>query len=138
MKTIRYYNGKTTIQLEATEEVAHAYQEIRRMEWRQEKAKQRHEQFSLETLTDAGMQFADEDSNIEEKLITKEEQLEKDKLLILLQGAVASLKPYQRKMVKMAFYENKSYSEIGQAFGISKQSAFERMQTILKKLKKSF
>lgn len=138
MKTIRYYNGKTTIQLEATEEVAHAYQEIRRMEWRQEKAKQRHEQFSLETLTDAGMQFADEDSNIEEQLITKEERLEKDKLLILLQGAVASLKPYQRKMVKMAFYENKSYSEIGQAFGISKQSAFERMQTILKKLKKSF
>jgi len=38
-------------------------------------------------------------------------------------------------MIKMAFYENKSYVEIGQFFGISKQSAYERMQTILKKLK---
>ena len=138
MKTVRYYNGKTSIQVETTEEVAQAYQEIKRNEWQQEKSKQRHEQFSLETLTDAGMQFADEDSDIAEQLITKEERLEKDKLLILLQGAVVSLEPYQRKMIKMAFYENKSYSEIGQAFGISKQSAFERMQTILKKLKKSF
>ena len=138
MANIKYFDGKKTTDIAVNEETAQAYQEIRRMEWRQEKSKQRHEQLSLETLTDAGMQFADEDSNIEEKLITKEDRLEKDKLLILLQGAVASLKPYQRKMVKMAFYENKSYSEIGQAFGISKQSAFERMQTILKKLKKSF
>ena len=138
MANIKYFDGKKTTDIAVNEETAQGYQEIRRIEWRQEKAKQRHEQLSLETLTDAGMQFADEDSNIEEQLITKEERLEKDKLLILLQGAVASLEPYQRKMVKMAFYENKSYSEIGQAFGISKQSAFERMQTILKKLKKSF
>jgi len=135
MKNIKYFDGKKTIDIAVNEETAQAYQEIKRAEWRQEKSKQRHEQFSLETLSEAGMQFIDEKSNIEEQLILKEEQVERRKLLILLQEAVASLQPSQRKMIKMAFYENKSYVEIGQFFGISKQSAYERMQTILKKLK---
>lgn len=135
MKNIKYFDGKRNIDIAVNEETAQAYQEIKRTEWRQEKLKQRHEKLSLENLSEVGMQFIDEDSNIEEQIILKEEQIEKRKLLIILQDAMTSLQPYQRKMIKMAFYDNKSYAEIGQAFGISKQSAFERMQTILKKLK---
>ncbi len=135
MKNIKYFDGKKTIDIAVNEETAQAYQEIKRAEWRQEKSKQRHEQFSLETLSEAGMQFIDEKSNIEEQLILKEEQIEKKRLLILLQDAVASLKPSQRKMIKMVFYENKTHSEIGQVLGISKQAVQQQMQTILKKLK---
>ena len=135
MANIKYFDGKKTTDIAVNEETAQAYQEIKRAEWRQEKSKQRHEQFSLETLSEAGMQFIDEKSNIEEQLILKEEQIEKKRLLILLQDAVASLKPSQRKMIKMAFYENKTHSEIGQVLGISKQAVQQQMQTILKKLK---
>ena len=88
MKNIKYFDGKKTIDIAVNEETAQAYQEIKRAEWRQEKSKQRHEQFSLETLSEAGMQFIDEKSNIEEQLILKEEQIEKKRLLILLQDAV--------------------------------------------------
>lgn len=136
MTNLKYFNGKKTVKIETTNDIAQAYQNIQREEWRNEKAKKRHEQFSLNALIDAGMQFVDEDSNVELQFIEKEESFEKRKLLIHLQDAVDSLKPYQREMIKMCFYQDKSYSEIGQAFGISKQSAFERMQTILKKLKK--
>lgn len=136
MKTIKYYNGRSTIQVEVNEEVEQAYKDIIRAEWRYEKSKQNHEKFSLEVLTENGMQFFDESPTIEELLVEKENDIERNTALISLQDAVASLKPYQQEMIKMFFYENKSYVEIGQAFGISKQSAFERMQTILKKLKK--
>ena len=136
MKTIKYYNGKTTIEVEVAEKVSQAHQEIKRAEWRQEKSIQRHEQFSIEKLSEMGMQFADEENDIENKLILKEEQEEQRKKLFRLKNAVSSLEPEQQKIIKMSFYENKSYSEIGQALGISKQSAFDRMQTILKKLKK--
>jgi len=136
MKTIKYHNGKTTIEVEVTEKVSQAHQEIKRAEWRQEKSIQRHEQFSIEKLSEMGMQFADEKNDIENKLILKEEQEEQRKKLFRLKNAVSSLEPEQQKIIKMSFYENKSYSEIGQALGISKQSAFDRMQTILKKLKK--
>lgn len=135
MKNIKYFDGKKTIDIAVNEETAQAYQEIKRAEWRQEKSKHKYEKFSLETLSEAGMQFIDEESNIEEELILKEEQVERRKLLILLQDAVASLKPSQRKMIKMAFYENKTHSEIGQVLGISKQAVQQQMQTILKKLK---
>ena len=136
MKTIKYHNGKTTIEVEVTEKVSQAHQEIKRAEWRQEKSIQRHEQFSIEKLSEMGMQFADEKNDIENKLILKEEQEEQRKKLFRLKNAVSSLEPEQQKIIKMSFYENKSYSEIGQALGISKQSAFDRMQTIFKKLKK--
>lgn len=138
MKKLKYFDGKKTLQIETTNEIAQAYQDIQREEWRNEKAKKRHEQLSLNALTDAGMQFVDDESDVELKFIEQEECAEKRELLINLQDAIDSLNPNQRKMVKMFFYQNKSYSEIGQAFGISKQSAFERMQTILKKLKKFF
>jgi len=138
MKYIKYFDGKKTIKIETTEEVAQTYQEIKKTEWRQEKAKKRHEQFSLNALSDAGMQFIDEESDIEFQFAQKEECVEKSKLLINLQDAVDSLKPYQRKMVKMFFYQNKSYSEIGQALGVSKQAIHQRMETILKKLKTFF
>lgn len=138
MQIINYFNGKKTLKIETTNEIAQVYQNIQREEWRNDKAKKRHEQFSLNTLTDAGMQFVDDESDVELQFIKQEERVEKSKLLIHLQDAVGSLNPYQRKMVKMFFYQNKSYSEIGQALGVSKQAIHQRMETILKKLKTFF
>lgn len=138
MKTIKYYNGKTTMQVETTEKVAQAYQEIKRSEWRQEKMQQRYEIFSFEALTEAGMQFVDDESDILEQIIKKEEQLEKRRLLTHLQDAVHCLNAQQQKIIRMVFYENKSHSEIGQAFGVSKQAIHQQLKTILKKLKTFF
>lgn len=136
MANIKYFDGKKTTDIAVNEETAQAYQEIRRMEWRQEKSKQRHEQLSLETLTDAGMQFVDEESDPENQLIEKEEQIEKDKRLIRLRKVIKLLDPNQQKIVKLKFYENKNETEIGRILGVTKQSAQDRLKVIYKKLKK--
>jgi RNA polymerase sigma factor (sigma-70 family) len=136
MKYIKYFDGKKTIKIETTEEVAQTYQEIKKTEWRQEKAKKRHEQFSLNALSDAGMQFIDEESDIEFHLIAEEERKEKDKLFHSLKKALSTLNVEQQKIVKLKFYENKDETEIGRILGITKQSAQDRLKVIYKKLKK--
>jgi RNA polymerase sigma factor (sigma-70 family) len=82
------------------------------------------------------MQFEDENSNIEENFFRNDELLHREKLLTYLPALVQSLKLEQQELIKMYFYDGLSYSDIGQALGITKQSAFEKMRTILKKLKK--
>jgi len=138
MKKIKYYNGKKTIEVEVTDEFEKEYQILKRKEWRNTKAKQRNENYSLDFLNETGIQFIDENSNIEEIYFEKENRMLTQKRIKTLHTAMKSLSPKQQKIVELAFYKNKTHSEIGQAMGVSKQSIQQQMQTIYKKLKKFF
>ena len=118
---IKYYNGRTYIEVEVDEEFAKGYQRVQQEEWRVEKAVKRHE-----SLT--GREFADAMPTNSKK----QEQLQN------LRRVIKALSKDQQEILKMAFEENKSHSEIGEAFGVSKQAIQQRMETILKKLKKLF
>ena len=137
MKSIKYFDGKKTISIAVNEETAQVYQQIKRKEWQQERASKRHE-YSFEVMAENGMQFIDEDSDIEEQYIEKEDNEEREQMLKVLQKAVVTLKPDQQEIIKMAFTENKSHAEIGQALGVSKQAIQQRIETILKRLKTFF
>lgn len=136
MKNIKYFDGKRNIDIAVNEETAQAYQEIKRSEWRQEKSKQRYEEFSLEALSEAGMQFIDEESNIEEQLILKEEQGNENLLLYSLKKALITLNSEQQKIIQMKFYEGKNDTDISRIMGISRQAVQCRIKIIFEKLKK--
>lgn len=137
MENIKYFDGKKTITIAVDNKTAQTFQDIQRNEWKQERASKRHEH-SLEAITESGMQFIDEDSDIEEQYIEKEDNEEREQMLKVLQKAVVTLKPDQQEIIKMAFTENRSHAEIGQALGVSKQAIQQRIETILKKLKTFF
>jgi len=143
MKTKLYYETKKYMVIDATEEQAKEIAELNKEMWRQEKAVKKYERSmdEMEKLNDEGkmkMQFIDEDSDIEEQYIEKEDNEEREQMLKVLQKAVVTLKPDQQEIIKMAFTENRSHAEIGQALGVSKQAIQQRIETILKKLKTFF
>lgn len=149
MQKIKLYTEpKKYIVIEvATEEQAKEVEKLNRALWRQAKsdkkeiAVSRYERKSAESDgEDSSLleKIKDEDPTPEERYIEREDHQEKDRLLLVLGQAVKTLKPEQQEIIRMAFTENKSHAEIGQALGISKQAIQQRMETIIKKLKTFF
>ena len=82
------------ISVEVTDEVAAAYRESRRKEWRGN-AKERYHTVSLDAVTDAGHEFEDESASID-VLTREEDDSARQTLLKKLKEAVAHLTPLQR------------------------------------------
>jgi len=75
-------------------------------------------EINLEKLDDERMLFANEEHN-----------------RALIENSLYCLTPEQRDVVELAFYENKSYSEIAQQLGISKTSVCDRMKRARQNIK---
>lgn len=84
--------------VEVTEEVAQAYRESMREEWRGD-AKERYHTISLGAIADAGHEFADENACIEDVLIREEDDAARQEHLEKLSEAVEHLTPLQRATV---------------------------------------
>ena len=91
---IKDADGRKVI-VEATDEVAQAYRESLREEWRGD-AKERYHTISLGAVADAGHEFADGDEGIEERLSREEDDKARRVLLEKLRKAVEHLTPLQR------------------------------------------
>ena len=92
---IKDADGRKII-VEVTEEVAQAYRESLREEWRGD-AKERYHTISLGVIADAGHEFADGDEGIEDVLIREEDNVAKQELFKKLRDALQSLAPLQKR-----------------------------------------
>ena len=122
--------------VEVTDEVAAAYHESRRKEWRGN-AKERYHTVSFDAATDAGHEFADENACIEDVLIREEDDAARQVLFKKLRDALQSLAPLQKKPLYKVYVLHMSQSEVAREEGVARQIVSKRLIRIHKRLKKS-
>lgn len=95
------------ISVEVTDEVAQAYHESRRKEWRGN-AKERDHTVSLDAVTDAGHEFEDESTSID-VLTREEDDAARQALLVKLRSAAEHLTPLQRSTLHKLYVLHTQY-----------------------------
>ena len=122
------------ISVEVTDEVAQAYHESRRKEWRGN-AKERYHTVSLDAVTDAGHEFEDESASID-VLTREEDDATRQALLRKLKEAVAHLTPLQRATLHKLYVLHMSQREIAIEEGVTEATVSERITNLHNRLKK--
>ncbi len=121
-------NG-TKVVVEVSEQMANDMKELRRAEWRQEaKAKYYCKSINEDYLVAPN-------GSAEDQHILEETKKEEQALLI---KALKTLSESQKEIVQKRFVKGMELQEIADEYGITKQAVFNRLQKILKKLKKVF
>lgn len=123
------------ISVEVTDEVAAAYHESRRKEWRGN-AKERYHTVSLDAVTDAGHEFEDESASIDDILTREEDDAARQALLRKLKEAVAHLTPLQRATLHKLYVLRMSQREIAIEEGVTEATVSERITNLHNRLKK--
>ena len=123
------------ISVEVTDEVAAAYRESRREEWRGN-ARERYYTLSLDAATDAGHEFADANEGIEERLSREEDDAARQALLRKLKEAVAHLTLLQRATLHKLYILHMSQREIAIEEGVTEATVSERITNLHNRLKK--
>ena len=72
---------------------------------------------------------------LEEKQRDLYREAQKEQRRALVENALHCLTPFQREVIDLIFYENKSEREIAKILGISHQSVHERRDKAIKRLK---
>ena len=130
---IKDSDGRKVI-VEVTDEVAAAYRESRREEWRGN-ASERYHTISLDAATDAGHEFEDESASID--VLTREEDgAARQALLRKLKEAVAHLTPLQRATLHKLYALHISQREIAKEEGVTEATVSERITNLHNRLKK--
>ena len=125
MVTIQYFDGNKNIQVEVSEKVAKALQELDSEEQRIKRKESRRQIASLEQLLDEGFDF-EESSNdrLTDEQITK------------VRDALEHLTTDQQWLVEQVFYLGRSKKDISKELGISNGAITHRLERIFAKLKK--
>ena len=136
MKTIYFFDeqGKK-VYVEVSDEVAAAYRDCQREEWRNDAYEQYHSQ-SLDEIIEAGHDFEDEQANTEELYAEQEVRKERAAMLNKLRAVLPQLTEVQRQTVHKLFVLNMSQAEIAKEEGILRCTVKERVDGIFAKLKK--
>lgn len=141
MKHIYYKdtNGKK-VQAEVSDEVAAAYRESLREEWRGN-AKEKYHTLSLDAFAEEGYEIIAGEENAESKILSREDQEEKYLLLKRIKELLPLLTPLQRKTLKKLYFCHMTQAEIARDEGVSEPVISKRIARIYaqlqKKLKKS-
>ena len=88
---------------------------------------------SLELSIEAGHQFVDDSASLEDILIEKEEKIEMQKKLC---AAMKTLNEDQKWLINQIYVLGRNQSEIAEELGVVKQAINNRLERILKKIKK--
>lgn len=123
------------ISVVVSEDFAKQYRDSLQEEWRSN-AYESYYTTSLDNITDAGHDFADENADIEKMLIEREEQLERAVLMNKMKAALPKLTDMQRRTIHKLFVLNMSQAEIAKEEGVSRAALTFRVDSILAKLKK--
>lgn len=123
------------VSVEVTDEVAKQYRESLQEEWRGD-AYEGYYSTSLESITEAGHDFADEEADTEELYLEREAKAERKVLMRKLKAALPYLTDLQRKTIHKLFVLNMSQAEIAQEEGVLRCTIKERVDGIFAKLKK--
>ena len=132
---IKDTDGRKVI-VEVTDEVAQAYRESLREEWRGD-AKERYHTISLGAVADARHEFADGDEGIEERLSREEDKAARQEHLKKLRKAVKHLTPLQRAMLHKRYVLHMSQREIAIEEDVAEATVSERIANLHNK-KKNF
>lgn len=123
------------VSVEVSDEVAKQYRESLQEEWRGD-AYESYYSTSLDSITEAGHDFADEEADTEELYLEMEAQAERKVLMRKLKAALPYLTDLQRKTIHKLFVLNMSQAEIAQEEGVLRCTIKERVDGIFAKLKK--
>ena len=86
-----------------------------------------------EMCEEKGYELASDTLSPEEQMIHDSEQIE---LKELIQKAIEKLKPRQREMVFMIFFEEKTQAEVAEYYGITESAVSQSMDRIYASLRK--
>ncbi len=131
---IKDADGRKVI-VEVADDVAQAYRESLREEWRGD-AKERYHTISLSAVADAGHEFADGDEGIEERLSREEDEAARQEHLKKLRKVVGHLTPLQRATVYKLYVLRMSQREIAIEEDVTEATVSERIANLHNKLKK--
>lgn len=146
LTTIRYFDriNQQWIDVEVTKEVARFMNRDRKNRKRHQDKYDHYNKQSSKVFVPSKPYnekfLLDENSNPVDEFERKEEErlamVEREEQRVIIENAMDSLTPQQQEVVKMAFYDNMSYSEIAAELGITKTSVHERMKNAEKNIKK--
>ena len=126
--------GKKVL-VEVSAEIAKQYRDSLREEWRSD-AYESYYSASLESITEAGHDFADKNSNAEELYIEREKKAERKVLIRELRAALPFLTKLQLSTIHKLFFLNISQAEIAREEAVSEQAVSDRVKRLIAKLKK--
>lgn len=126
--------GKKVL-VEVSAEIAKQYRDSLREEWRSD-AYESYYSTSLESITEAGHDFADKNSNAEELYIEREKKAERKVLIRELRAALPFLTKLQLSTIHKLFFLNISQAEIAREEAVSEQAVSDRVKRLIAKLKK--
>ncbi len=124
--------GKKVL-VEVSAEIAKQYRDSLREEWRSD-AYESYYSTSLESITEAGHDFADKNSNAEELYIEREKKAERKVLIRELRAALPFLTKLQLSTIHNIL--NISQAEIAREEAVSEQAVSDRVNRLFAKLKK--
>ncbi len=123
------------VSVEVSSEIAKQYRESLQEEWCSD-AYERYHSISLESITEAGHDFADENSDTEELFLEREERAEQKVLMRRLRAALPFLTEVQCITIHKLFVLNMSQAEIAREEAVSEQAVSDRVKRLFTKLKK--
>ena len=127
-------NGQK-VYMEVTEMQAKEYREELRREWRVE-ANANNNTVSLDVIASSGFDIPDENADIEQILIEKEEKDLTRLLIKKLQASLPCLTSVQRNTLYKIYVLNKTQSMIAKEEGVTRWAIKNRVDGIYKRLKK--
>ncbi len=126
----KYETATGTVEIEVTEEWAEKLKALDRKEHANDKTESRRH---LSLDTSEGSWLTCEDEKLKEFLYGKQKS-NKERLY----EALDMLKPEQRKVIDLFYFESKTQEEIASIIGIDQSCVSRRIQTAEKNLKKFF
>ena len=138
---MKYYDGRRVIryefadgavcevETEVSEAVAELLADFERKDKNYARNLRRRGEISLDGLkAETGWEPIDPNADVETQVLQRETLSE-------LYKAKSQLNEKQRKIIRLFYYEEKTFSEIAKNLGVNRRSVSKQLDTILKKLK---
>lgn len=124
----KYKTATGVVEIDVSEEL---YEELRKLD-RMEVNNYRKESKKHISFDDEGVWAAYEDESIEQLFESEKSKEER------LHEAIDKLKPAQKEIIMMSYFEGKTQEEIAEILGITQGAVSQRLTTVEKNLKKLF
>lgn len=124
----KYKTATGVVEIDVSEEL---YEELRKLD-RMEVNNYRKESKKHISFDDEGVWAAYEDESIEQLFESEKSKEER------LHEAIDKLKPAQKEIIMMSYFEGKTQEEIAEILGITQGAVSQRLTTAEKNLKKLF
>lgn len=136
MKHICYKDAKgKKVRIEVTDEIAAAYRESLREEWRGD-AKEKYHTLSLDKFAEDGYEIMAVGENAEDRMLTREDEEEKTFLFKRIKELLPLLTPLQRRTLKKIYFYHMTQADIARKEGVSEPVISKRVARIYARLQK--